>query len=176
MTNPGATAQLDTLTDKGLIELATKYPELEYLFRHWLVQDAAYGSLLKQERRELHGRVGEALEELYPDRREELAPVLAMHFEQAGETDKAIDYLLNAGRHGAQRNAIKESYAAFDRAAELIEQSSATAPATGKSGQDADLARRRVEAEVGRAQSGYSFLDPEVVFGALEAAVPEADA
>ena len=56
-----ADTQLETLTAKGLVRLATLSPELEYLFRHALVQDAAYGSLLKQERRDLHGRVGEAL-------------------------------------------------------------------------------------------------------------------
>src|SRR5215211_1740006 len=86
---PSAT-QIETLEAKGLVRLATVQPEIEYLFRHWLVQDAAYGSLLKQERRGLHAQVGEALEELYPDRLEELAAVLGMHFEQAGETDKAI--------------------------------------------------------------------------------------
>ena len=84
-------SQVATLEAKGLIRLATVQPEIEYLFRHALVQDAAYGSLLKQERKGLHAQVGEALEDLYPERREELAAVLAMHFEQAGETDKAID-------------------------------------------------------------------------------------
>src|SRR5215813_7132866 len=96
--------QLETLEAKGLIKLATLRPELEYLFRHALVQDAAYGSLLKQERRELHGLVGEALEELFPDRRDELAPVLAMHYEQAGETDRAIDCLVDVGRQARAKN------------------------------------------------------------------------
>ncbi|MGQ5491103.1 hypothetical protein ACUH78_19890, partial [Thauera sp. ZXT1-4] len=82
-------------------------PDLEYLFRHALLQDAAYGSLLKQERRELHGRVAEALEQLYPERRDELAPVLAMHFEQAGEHDKAVDYFIAGGRHALEANAIQ---------------------------------------------------------------------
>ena len=50
-----AEIELDTLESKGLIRLAAMSPELEYLFRHQLVQDAAYGSLLKQVRRELHG-------------------------------------------------------------------------------------------------------------------------
>ena len=97
-----AESQIDTLEARGLIRLAAQQPELEYLFRHWLVQDAAYGSLLKQERRLLHGRVGEALEALYPDRRDELAAVLGMHFEEAGEAEKAVTYLSAAGRfaHG----------------------------------------------------------------------------
>src|SRR6185369_1566904 len=105
-----ADTQLDTLEAKGLIRLATYQPELEYLFRHWLVQDAAYGSLLKQERKELHRRVGEALEELYPERVGELAAVLGMHFEQAGDTDRAIEYLVAAGRYALDRNAITEAY------------------------------------------------------------------
>ena len=54
--------QVGVLEAKGLIRLAALRPELEYLFRHGLVQDAAYTSLLKQERRKLHGLVGVALE------------------------------------------------------------------------------------------------------------------
>ena len=78
------------------------------------VQDAAYESLLKQERRELHGRVGEALEELYPERAGELAPVLAMHFEQAGETEQG-DRLLRRRRRSTrvEQNAIQEAFAAL---------------------------------------------------------------
>ncbi len=63
-------------------------PELEYLFRHVLVQDAAYASLLKQERRELHRRVADTLIELYPERRGELAGVIMgtgeLHANQGG--------------------------------------------------------------------------------------------
>jgi tetratricopeptide (TPR) repeat protein len=169
-----ADVQLDTLEAKGLIRVAALRPELEYLFRHVLVQDAAYGSLLKQERRDLHGRVGQALEALYPERRAELAPVLAMHFEQAGETDKAIDYYIAAGREGAARNAIHESYGAYERGAMLLQEQ--------PPGQGADRARedrnrrRRVEIELGRAQVGYSFRAPEEAVAALEAIEPEAEA
>ena len=72
-------------------------PELEYLFRHALVQDAAYGSLLKQERRELHGQVGEALEELYPERvgRARAGPGDAL---RAGRRDREGDRLLRSRR------------------------------------------------------------------------------
>src|SRR5512141_957331 len=118
-----ADTQLDTLVAKGLVKEAAVAPEHEYLFRHALVQDAAYGSLLKQERRELHGRVGEALEALYPDRAGELAPVLAMHFEQAGDTKKAIDYFVAGAQHALDQNAIQEAFQAFDHAATLIDRS-----------------------------------------------------
>jgi predicted ATPase len=143
-------AQVDTLEAKGLIRLAAVQPEIEYLFRHALVQDAAYGSLLKQERRGLHAQVGEALEQLYPDRREELAGVLAMHFEQAGETDKAIDYHVAAGNYGLKRNAIREAHAAFEHAQDLL--------ARAELPDDADTRRRGIEIRLGRVESGFSFL------------------
>lgn len=162
-----ANAQLDTLEAKGLIRLATVRPELEYLFRHALVQDAAYGSLLKQERRELHAQVGAALEELYPDRRGELAAVLGMHFELAGDTDRAIRYLLEAGQYGRKRNALHEAYAAFERAGELI--GASTLP-------EDELRRIRVTIGIGKAETGYSFRPTEDVFTELEAIVAEAEA
>lgn len=163
-----AESQVDTLEAKGLIRLATLQPEIEYLFRHALVQDAAYGSLLKQERRGLHAQVGNALEDLYPDRREELAAVLGMHFEQAGETDKAIDYLIAAGNYSIRRNAIREGFAAFDRAAALL-------PERGTS-VDPAMQRRHVEVRLGRVEAGYSFLKTGELFDELDALGPEADA
>ncbi|HUQ43997.1 MAG TPA: hypothetical protein VM451_06240 [Candidatus Limnocylindria bacterium] len=161
-----ADIELDTLEAKGLIKLAAPLPELEYLFRHALVQDAAYGSLLKQERRELHGRVGEALEQLYPDRRDELAPVLAMHFEQAGDGSKALDYFVASGRHALGQNAITEAFHAFEKARELTESDTKD---------DEASRRRRIEIALGRAQSGYSFTAPEEAVATLEAVVDEAD-
>jgi tetratricopeptide (TPR) repeat protein len=163
--------QLDTLEAKGLIKLATVRPDLEYLFRHALVQDAAYGSLLKQERRELHGRVAEALEDLYPDRKDELAPVLAMHFEQAGDNDKAVDYLIAGGRHAIEANAVQEAFSAYDRARTLANQLAIEA---GADGDTAQARRRRVEIAVGRAQAGYSFLAMAESFTALEAVIDDA--
>ncbi len=160
-------AQLDTLEAKGLIRLAASRPEIEYLFRHWLVQDAAYGSLLKQERRELHRLVGEALEALYPDRGSELAGVLAIHFTEAGLTDKAIDYLIAAGRFAMDRNAIAEGYSAFDRAATLL-------PPAAEA-EDEATRRRRVEIELGRGRAGWTFRSVDDIIGDLEAIVPTAD-
>ena len=157
-------AQLDTLEAKGLIRLAASRPELEYLFRHWLVQDAAYGSLLKQERRELHGLVGEALEILYPDRGREFAGVLAIHFSEAGETDKAIRYLIEAGQFAMERNAIAEAYSAFDRAATLLP------PATYT--EDEALRRQRVEIELGRGRAGWTFRPMDDIIGEIEAIIP----
>jgi tetratricopeptide (TPR) repeat protein len=153
---------LDALESKGLIRLATVEPELEYLFRHALVQDAAYGSLLKQERRQLHGVVGDALEQLYPDRRGELAAILARHFEQAGETDRAIEYLVEAARYAYDRYALTESYDLYGRALALLPES----------GTEVD--RRRLEISLGRVKAGFSFISADEQIDQLEPLVDQA--
>lgn len=90
-------SQLSTLESAGLIRVAQFEPDLEYLFRHSLVQDATYATLLPSDRKRLHRVVGEALELLYPDRLNEYAAVLARHFKQAGDSEHALEYLVLAG-------------------------------------------------------------------------------
>jgi tetratricopeptide (TPR) repeat protein len=159
--------QLDALEAKGLIRLATSRPELEYLFRHWLIQEAAYGSLLRQERRELHRVVGESIEALFPERSAELAGVLAMHFEQAGNADKAVGYLIAAGNYALERNALIEAFSVFDRAAALLPPAS--------DGDAAALRRRRIEVESGRLRAGWTFRPSEDLIADLEAILPAAE-
>lgn len=159
--------QLDALEAKGLIRLVAYQPELEYLFRHWLIQEAAYGSLLKQERRQLHRLVGESIEAIFPERGAELASVLAMHFEQAGESEKAISYLVAAGNYALERNALNEAFSAFDRAARLLPNETET--------EDAALRRRRIEIEIGRLRAGRAFRPTEDIIADLEAVLPAAE-
>ena len=90
-------SQLSTLESAGLIRLAQFEPDLEYLFRHTLVQDAAYATLLTADRKRQHQVVGEAIEHLYPDRLNEYAAMLARHFEQAGNNRHALEYFSRAG-------------------------------------------------------------------------------
>jgi len=111
---------LQTLEGSGLIRVAAYQPELEYLFRHALVQDAAYSSLLKQDRRSLHRLAAETILALYPERQRELAAVIAMHFEQAGDAGKAVEHLLVAGDHALERFAQREAVSFFERAGELL--------------------------------------------------------
>jgi tetratricopeptide (TPR) repeat protein len=160
---------IDTLEARGLVAVAAYRPELEYLFRHWLVQDAAYGSLLKQERRELHRLVGEALESLYPDRRRELAGILAMHFEQAGDASRAVEYLITDGRYALERAAIHEAYASFDRASQLLSDPAA------KREDDARAARTRIEVGILRARAGLAFRPSAEIVADLEAIAPAAE-
>ncbi len=88
---------LDVLDTTGLIRLAQLEPEVEYLFRHMMVQDAAYESLLKQDRRKLHRAVAAVLEESYPERIDALAAVLAHHYALAEDHTRACLLYRRAG-------------------------------------------------------------------------------
>ena len=72
-------------------------PTREYRFRHGLVQEAAYATLLDQRRRDLHRLVGEALEDLHGEELSEAYGLLGRHFAEADEPEKAARYLLEAG-------------------------------------------------------------------------------
>ena len=109
-------SHLAALEASGLIHLAATHPELEYLFRHALVQEAAYETLLKAERKRLHHSVGETLERLYPARLDELAAALAYHFGLADAHEKALDYFTRAA-HRAQAVYANDEAVAFYRAA-----------------------------------------------------------
>jgi tetratricopeptide (TPR) repeat protein len=109
-------AQLNTLEASGLILPAQTVPELEYLFRHALVQDAAYASLLKQDRRRLHLAAGEVLESIFNNRLDEVAPVLGQHFAEAGDAVRAIKYFTRAGDIAAGRYANAEAVMHYSRA------------------------------------------------------------
>src|SRR6186713_1267168 len=158
--------QLDTLEAKGLIRLATLDPEIAYLFRHELVKDTAYESLLKQERRELHRLVGDALENLYPERRGDLAAELAMHFEQAGDGQRAFAYLLDAAKFAYDRNAVVEAFELYGRAA------AALPPQTDD--EDPDVLRHRVEIGLGQARTGFAFQERNEQVELIEKAVADA--
>jgi len=112
---------LNTLEATGLIHLAAVQPELEYLFRHALIQDAAYASLVKFDRAELHRLVGEALERLYPDRvgSQELAPQMAEHFARAGDGVRALKYFSLAGEAAAHIYANVEAALHYARALDI---------------------------------------------------------
>jgi tetratricopeptide (TPR) repeat protein len=159
--------QLDTLEAKGLIRLASFQPELEYLFRHALVQDTAYESLLKQERRALHRSVGDAIEELYPDRHGDLAAVLAMHFEQAGDTERAVVYLMTAANFAYARNAVVEAFDLYSRAAAMLPPPS--------DDEDEQTLRRRVEIGIGRARTGFAFQERSEQIAGIEKSVADAE-
>ena len=91
------------------------FPELEYIFKHALTQEVAYNSLLLARRKEIHGKIGKAIEELYPDRLEEFYEMLAYHYSRSNDLAKGIDY----GKKAAARASSVYAYA---EAARLLEQ------------------------------------------------------
>ncbi|HWM79366.1 MAG TPA: hypothetical protein VNS56_17425, partial [Methylomirabilota bacterium] len=82
---------LEIIYEQGLL------PEPAYIFKHAVIQDVAYNSLLKERRRELHRAVGAAIEELYPDRLADHYQELAHHFVNGEEWSKAFDFLVRSG-------------------------------------------------------------------------------
>ena len=113
---------LSALQRAELIREAGRVPELEYIFRHDLTREAAYSSILLRERREFHRRVGEAVEELFNDRLEEQPHLLAHHFYQAGDNQKAMKYSAMAGGVAARLYAHHEATTHYTRAIELARQ------------------------------------------------------
>ena len=108
--------KLNTLQRAELIREAARLPELEYMFQHDLTREAAYNSILLRERREFHLRAGEAVEQLFGDRLEENAHLLAHHFFQAGENERALKYSITAGDESARLYANDEAITHYSRA------------------------------------------------------------
>jgi predicted ATPase/DNA-binding SARP family transcriptional activator/class 3 adenylate cyclase len=113
-------SQLVVLQRAQLIRERARLPEREYIFKHVLTQEAAYSGLLKRERRAVHRQVAETLERLYPERVEDQLGLLAHHWEQAGDAERAIPYLRQAGEQAAARYANAEAVAYFSRALDLL--------------------------------------------------------
>ena len=109
-------ALLRELRAVELIYEKSVFPEVAYRFKHALTQDVAYRSLLLQRRRELHGLIGAAIEELYADRLTEHYEVLAHHFSLAEDWRRAFDYLLKAAEKAAAAFALRDALALYDQA------------------------------------------------------------
>jgi len=111
--------QLQTLETTGLIQLALEHPELEYLFRHVLVQDAAYESLLMSDRQRWHSVVARVLEQVFAEQLDEVAAELARHFLAAGETQQAYHYFRQAGDVAFAEYANTEAEQSYRQALKL---------------------------------------------------------
>ena len=114
-------AALDQLVAAGLIHRRGVAPEATYTFKHVLVQDVAYQSLLKTKRQQLHGRIAMTLEERFPDVIHSEPEVLAHHHAQAGAAPRAISYWVSAGRKAAESSADREAFAHLSKGLELVE-------------------------------------------------------
>ena len=96
-------------------------PQVTYSFKHALVRDAAYASLLKSRRRQLHARIAEVLEESFPSVIDAEPDVLANHWAEAGAADKAAIYRLKAGQRALAHSATAEAVAQLTLGQELLE-------------------------------------------------------
>ena len=111
---------LDRLIDAGLLSRQGVPPHATYLFKHALVQDAAYGTLLREPRRALHARIAEILEGQFADIAESQPELLARHYTEAGLIEKAVSFWRTAGQRSLERSALAEATAQLTRALDQI--------------------------------------------------------
>jgi class 3 adenylate cyclase/tetratricopeptide (TPR) repeat protein len=111
---------LDRLIAAGLLFRQGVPPHASYLFKHALVQDAAYGTLLRKPRRALHARIAETLESQFAEIAETQPELLAHHCAEAGLNEKAVGYLLKAGQQAYVRSAMTEAVAQFQKGLDLL--------------------------------------------------------
>lgn len=111
---------LTRLVESGLVIEKESSSETVYTFKHALVQEAAYGSLLKSRRRELHRAVAKALNENFSDLAKTRPELVAQHLTQAGEIEPAIEAWQNAGNRAAGRAALVEAGQHYNKALELL--------------------------------------------------------
>ena len=112
---------LDRLITAGLLFRQGAPPHATYLFKHALVQEAAYGTLLRNQRQQLHKRIAFTIEGQFPEIAETKPELLAHHHTLAGLTKQAIDYWQRAGGRAAKRSANVEAAAHFARGLTLIQ-------------------------------------------------------
>jgi tetratricopeptide (TPR) repeat protein len=111
---------LDRLTAAGLLFRQGVPPHATYLFKHALVQDAAYGTLLREPRRALHACIAESLESQFAQIAENQPELLANHWTEAGSIEKAASFWGKAGQRSLERSALVEAVAHLTRAVEQI--------------------------------------------------------
>ncbi len=110
---------LRTLQQVGMIREVARKPELEYIFKHVLTQEAAYNAILLRQRRLYHRRTGEVMEQIFADQLEKFAPLLAHHFYQAEDSTRALKYFTIAAESAARMYANTEAIEQFSRALEV---------------------------------------------------------
>ena len=117
--------ELNRLLDElQLVEFIYEQPavgDTEYAFKHALTQEVAYNSVLIERRKQLHERIGGALETLYASSLDDHLSELAHHFGRGNNLDKAVDYLGRAARQAVSRSAFNESQALLQKALEWVQ-------------------------------------------------------
>ncbi len=162
LAEPELREALRRLVEAGLVFQRGVPPTAEYLFKHALVQDTAYSTLLRGPRQALHRRIAEALEQRFPDLVQTRPGIVAHHYGEAAMADKAITYWHLAGKSSVAKSAVHEATAQLRRGLTLLE------------GLPETRERKQLELDIhvtltAALRAGKGNADPEVV-AALERA------
>jgi class 3 adenylate cyclase/tetratricopeptide (TPR) repeat protein len=149
---------LGVLTYEELVRERAHDPELEYIFKHALTQEAAYELLLIRRRKELHRRAGDALERLHPEQKDELASALAYHFRRGEEWQRAADYAMRAGAQAVRVYAMSEALEHYEHAHEALTKLPNASP------------EQRCDAILGWAPAAFKLKPYQEVVGRLQVA------
>jgi predicted ATPase len=112
---------LSSLQHKEFLYEQPAFPEVEYIFKHALTQEVAYGTVLQERCKVLHEQVGQAIEHLFVGRLDEHYSDLAHHYSRSGNITKAIEYLQRAGQQKVQQSAYPEAVTDFTAALEFLQ-------------------------------------------------------
>ena len=115
-------AALDKLVDAGLLFRRGAAGDATYLFKHALIQDVAYGTLLRQVRRDLHARIARTLGERFPHISETQPEILAHHYFEAALSREAIEWRIKAGERALRRSALREAVQQFRAGLNLLKE------------------------------------------------------
>lgn len=146
--------RLDELQEAAFVRRRQNTVEAEYTFHHVLVQEAVYENMLRQTRRDMHGRVGDTIEALYADRLDEFYGILAYHFARAEQWPKAQHYLLQAADQEGRMAADAEALAHYRQA---LEANARMVGETWSPLQRAQLSRKMGEAFFRRGESAKAY-------------------
>lgn len=117
---PQLETTLQLLTTREFIVPLPHAPGPEYEFRHALVSEAIYSTLLRRSRSELHGFVGEAMERVYAGQLDQHIEVLARHYAWSPRLDRAVHYLILAGQKAARGYAVEQARSHYEQALALL--------------------------------------------------------
>ena len=149
---------LDRLKGAELIYQRGDSPEETYLFKHALLRDAAYQSLLKKSRRTLHERIGEALTSRFPETAKQHPELVAEHFSAAGSADQAVKLWLLGGQLAVGRGANQEAISHLNRGLQLVTE----LPAAGRLDEELSLLIALVPALI--ASEGWASAELERIY------------
>jgi predicted ATPase len=120
LSDPALEQTLSQLAEAELVFVRGQPPEAVYSFKHVLVQDAAYGSLLRDKRRQLHRKIAEAVERQTPEIASARPELLARHWTEGGFPERAVPLWLEAGRLAVARSTLKEAATHLGRGLALL--------------------------------------------------------